>query len=87
MCEEEESGFSEIHNQTIGSMIIPKRSKNKNAKKSFNEENDGIRSTQSSNQFDHINFENRSTMTPAKEGKFLRNTGSLKYSDTVTIED
>ena len=62
MCEEEESGFSEIHNQTIGS-------------------------TQSSNQFDHINFENRSTMTPAKEGKFLRNTGSLKYSDTVTIED
>ena len=68
-------------------MIIPKSSKNKISKKSFNEDNDGIRSTQSSNQYDHIAFENRSTMTPAKQNQFLKNTGSVKYSDSISYDE
>ena len=45
MSEEEESEFLDAHNQTLGSMIIPKSSKNKLQKKSFNDDNDGLRST------------------------------------------
>ena len=67
MNEEEEAGYSDPHNQSLGSMIIQKSSKSKSAKKSFNEDNDAIRSTQSSNQFDHIALENRSTMTPVQQ--------------------
>ena len=62
----------EIQNQSLGSIIIPKSSKNKNSKKSnFFEDNDGLRSTQTSNMFDHIANENRSIMSPTTPNQYL----------------
>jgi hypothetical protein len=43
----------------MGTIKIPKSSKNSKGKKILNEETDGIRSTQSSNIFDHIANENK----------------------------